>query len=202
MGVKLQDEDLPRIGHRIGVGEDEIHAVLDVESRGSGFDSKGRVVMLFEPHIFYRELTVRSQRDEAVAQGLAYKNWVAGKYPKDSYPRYEKACKINPTAAARACSWGLGQIMGFNHVDAGYDSVFEMIDDFKISEANQLEAMINFIVANHLDDELREHDWRGFARGYNGPNYATHGYHTRLQDRYEWWAKKPDTPWRSLQCTA
>lgn len=48
---RIEDIDLPRIGAMIGVGEDEIHAVLDVESAGSGFDSKGRVKMLFEPHV-------------------------------------------------------------------------------------------------------------------------------------------------------
>ena len=40
---RLEDIDLPRIGHEIGVGEDEIHAIIDVEAAGSGFDSKGRV---------------------------------------------------------------------------------------------------------------------------------------------------------------
>jgi hypothetical protein len=29
---RIEDVDLPRIGHMIGVGEDKIHAVLDVES--------------------------------------------------------------------------------------------------------------------------------------------------------------------------
>lgn len=43
------------VGERIGVGEDEIHAVLEVEAAGSGFDSQGRVKALYEPHIAYRE---------------------------------------------------------------------------------------------------------------------------------------------------
>ena len=33
---RLDDVDLPRVAARIGVGEDEIHAVLDVETAGSG----------------------------------------------------------------------------------------------------------------------------------------------------------------------
>lgn len=36
---RLDDIDLPRIGNRIGVDEDEIHAVREVEAAGSGFDS-------------------------------------------------------------------------------------------------------------------------------------------------------------------
>lgn len=191
--VKLQDTDLPRIGHEIRVGEDEIHAVLDVEARGQGFDSKGRPVMLFEPHIFYRELT-GNQRDAAVRRGLAYKRWKRN-YPRDSYPRLEQAMKINENAALRSCSWGLGQIMGFNCELAGYATAKEMVEAFKESEGNQLQGMVNFIKNAGLDDELRNHDWRGFARGYNGPGYAKHGYHDRLRRAYDRWAKIKDTPW-------
>ena len=34
---RLDDIDLPKIGAMIGVGEDELHAVIDVESRGTSF---------------------------------------------------------------------------------------------------------------------------------------------------------------------
>lgn len=54
---RLDDIDLPRIGHRIGVGEDELHAFMDVETSGGGFDPQGRPKILFEPHVFYRNLT-------------------------------------------------------------------------------------------------------------------------------------------------
>jgi hypothetical protein len=39
---RLDDLDRPRLGARIGVGEDEIHALLDVETSGHGFDAQGR----------------------------------------------------------------------------------------------------------------------------------------------------------------
>jgi hypothetical protein len=190
---RIEDIDLPRLGHRIGVGEDEIHAVLDVESAGSGFDSKGRPKMLFEPHIFYRQLK-GAERDKAVAAGLAYPKWKRN-YPKDSYPRLEKAIAINKNAALRSASWGLGQIMGFNHGAAGYDSALKMVQAFMKDEDAHLEAMINFIVTNGLDDELRRHDWAGFARGYNGSGYAKHNYHGRLKAAYDKWSKIKDTPW-------
>ena len=45
---RIEDTDLPRIGATIGVGEDELHAFMDVEAAGSGFDSAGRPKMLFE----------------------------------------------------------------------------------------------------------------------------------------------------------
>ena len=173
--IRLQDEDLPRIGAMIGVGEDEIHAVLDVEAAGSGYDSQGRPKMLFEPHIFWRELGPGAKRDEAERKGLAYPKWKRN-YPKDSYPRLEKAMEIDANAALRSASWGLPQMMGFNAGVCGYATAYAMVQAFMRSEAKQLEAMVKFIISNELDDELRRHDWAGFARGYNGPGYKANPY--------------------------
>ena len=191
---RLTDIDLPRLGAEIRVGEDEVHAILDVEAAGVGFDSHGRPKMLFEPHIFYRELS-GGQRDLAVQKGLAYPKWRRN-YPRDSYPRLIEAMKVNKDAALRSCSWGLGQVMGFNCELAGYASAELMVEAFKDSEAFQLGGMISFIKNSGLDDELRNHDWRGFARGYNGAGYAAHGYHTRLAASFNKWAKIKDTDWK------
>ncbi len=190
---RLDDIDLPRIGAKIGVGEDEIHAVLDVETRGGGFDKQGRPKMLFEPHIFYREVPGHL-RAQAVSKGLAYKRWGTKRYPSDSYPRLTQAMKMDREAAFRSASWGLGQVMGFNHSMAGYPSAEAMVKDFLDDEDKHLEAMVEFIIAAGLDDELRNHDWRGFARGYNGPGYAKNGYHTKLERAYRKWSRIKDTP--------
>ncbi len=190
---RIDDIDLPRIGYRIGVGEDEIHAVLDVETRGGGFDKQGRPKMLFEPHIFWRQLKAGPERDRAEREGLAYPKWRRN-YPNDSYPRLAQAMKINENAALNSASWGLGQIMGFNHSAAGYLSSRAMVVDFMEDEENHLEAMVSFIENNGLDDELREHDWSGFARGYNGPGYRKNGYHTKLARAYRKWSQIKDTP--------
>ncbi|WP_045389835.1 N-acetylmuramidase family protein [Falsirhodobacter sp. alg1] len=189
---RLDDYDLPEIGALIGVGEDELHAVIDVETAGGGYDTLGRPRMLFEPHVFWRELP-ESKRRGAERAGLAYAVWGTKPYPKDSYPRLQMAMLLDPGAALRAASWGLCQIMGFNHKAAGYPTVQAMVAAFMDSEAAQLEAMVRFIQSEGLDDELRRHDWSAFARGYNGAGYATHGYHTRLAAAYAKWARIPDT---------
>ncbi|MEW5422638.1 N-acetylmuramidase domain-containing protein [Amorphus sp. 3PC139-8] len=192
---RLEDIDLPRIGAEIGVGEDEIHAVIDVETgNGRGFDSAGRPKMLFEPHIFYRELS-GAERKEAVRQGLAYSKWGAQPYPKDSYPRLRAAMTINARAALRSASWGLGQVMGFNHALAGYDSPEAMVRAFMADEDAHLAAMVDFIRSAGLDDELRRHDWSGFARGYNGAGYAKNRYHLKLASAFARWQGIRDTPW-------
>lgn len=193
-GTRLADTDLPRIGSQIGVGEDEIHAFLDVETSGSGFDAHGRPKALYEPHVAFRHL-LGDKLAQAVAQGLAYRNWGEHPYPADSYPRIIAMMAIDETVALKAASWGLGQILGENYVAAGYDSPQEMVTDFVKGEAQQLQGAVNFIKHNHLDDELRDHRWAAFAAGYNGSGYRRNAYDTKLAARYLFWSKKPDTPW-------
>ncbi|MFT4015036.1 MAG: N-acetylmuramidase domain-containing protein [Paracoccus sp. (in: a-proteobacteria)] len=184
---------MARVGRVIGVGEDEVRAVIEVETSGGGFDRHGRPKMLFEPHVFWRELGTGPKRTTAEAQGLAYPKWGAAPYPKDSYPRLATAIKIDANAALRSASWGLGQIMGFNHRTAGYASAGDMIEAFCDRELAGLESMISFIASERLDDELRRHDWSAFARGYNGAGYAAIDYHTKLAAAYARWQAIPDT---------
>jgi hypothetical protein len=199
-GKRMTDIDLPRIGHQIGVGEDEVHAILDVESAGKGFDSQGRVTILFEPHIFYKLLGNTSKRKAAVAAKLACPKARGLGYAVPSYQRLLAAIEIDETIALQSASWGLGQLMGFNHRMAGYPTVQAMIADFADSEAAQLNGMIRFIVASHLDDELRRHDWLGFARGYNGAGQM--GYDIKIRDRFNHWLKIKDTPYKPGAVTA
>lgn len=203
---RIEDIDLPRIGALIGVGEDVIHALLEVETLGSGFDKHDRPKMLFEPHKFYKHLSGK-KRNQAVEQGLAYKDWGTKKYPSDSYPRLEKAMEIDSKAALLSASWGLGQIMGENYRMAGYDSVGAMVDAFKDDEENHLEAMVSFIKSAGIDDDLRRieektqsgqrvtaSDWIPVVRVYNGAGYAKNDYHNRAARAYNKWLKIKDTP--------
>lgn len=185
--------DYGRLGRLLSVGEDELRAVVEVECAGSGFDAQGRPKMLFEPHRFWRELG-EAKRGVAFAKGLAYPKWGEKPYPADSYPRLIEAMKMDRPAALRSASWGLGQIMGSNCRAAGYASAEAMVLDFLDDEEKHLKAMVDFILAESLDDDLRRHDWSGFARGYNGPGYAQNGYHTKLAGAFAKWAKRPDFP--------
>lgn len=190
---RLDDIDLPRIGAKIGVGEDELHAFMEVEAAGSGFDAQGRPKMLFEPHIFHKHLQ-GEKRAAAVKAGLAYPKW-RREYPKDSYPRLLAAIEIDETAALKSASWGLGQILGENHKAVGYKSPQDMVRAFTEDEENHLDAIVAFLKANGLDKHLRAHDWAKLAAGYNGPAYAQNGYHTKLKAAFAKWQKIKDTPY-------
>lgn len=191
---RLDDIDLPKLGYQLGVGEDELHAFIDVETRGGGFDAQNRPRILFERHKFYKYLPAE-KRAEAVNAGLASKS--PGGYGKESeqYSKLARAINIDRRAALYSCSWGLAQIMGFNHRLAGYPSVDAMVEAFKADEENHLAAAVAFIKAAKLDDELRRHDWAGFAKGYNGENYRINRYDEKLAEAFQKWSRIKDTPW-------
>ncbi|MER8882587.1 N-acetylmuramidase family protein [Mesorhizobium sp. M0816] len=191
---RLDDIDLPRLGALIGVGEDEIHAFLDVETLGHGFDAQGRPIILFEPHVFFRNLS-GAKRAQAVAAGLAYQRWGEKPYPRDSYPRLKAAGAIDETAALKSASWGLGQVLGENFRAAGYETVQDMVSDMMVDEELQLAAAVNFIKFHKLDIALRKHDWAAFAKGYNGAGFKKNAYDTRLANAYAKWSRIKDTPW-------
>jgi hypothetical protein len=192
---RLDDIDLPRIGAKIGVGEDELHAFMDVEAAGSGFDHMGRPKMLFEPHVFYRNLS-GAKRERAVKEGLAYSKWKPGAYPSDSYPRLIKAIAIDEAAALRSASWGLGQILGENHRAVGYETVQEMVRAFIDDEEKHLEAIVGFLISKNIAKALKAHDWRTVARVYNGAGYEKNDYHTKMAKAFAKWQKIKDTPWK------
>jgi ABC-type transport system substrate-binding protein len=189
---RLTDMDLSFAGHLIGAGEDEFHAVLEVESSGSGFDKQGRPKMLFEPHVFWRNLR-GAEREQAAKQGIAYPAWGTKRYPSDSYPRLAKAIAINETAALKAASWGLGQILGENYKLAGYATPQAMVRAFMDDEECHLEAIVSFLIKKRLAGHLKAHRWDKVALGYNGKSYAKHNYHGRMARAYARWAKIKDT---------
>lgn len=194
---RLDDIDLPKLGKRLGVGEDELHAFIDVETRGSGFDYSGRLIMLPERHRFYQNLR-GAELQLAIKRGLAYKTWGSKPYPRtadECYALLNRMMEINETAALKSCSWGLGQVMGENHIAAGYDTVQEMVRAFMNDEEAHLEAAVNFILYHKLDDELRRHDWAGFAKGYNGPAYKKNRYDEKLATAFTKWKRIKDTPY-------
>lgn len=183
---KISAFDFADIAAEAGLETAALRAVVAVESSGSGFDATGRPKVLFEPHIFYRRLS-GEQRDRAVEEGLAYLKWGEKPYPKGSdaqYDRINRAMLIDQSEALKSASWGLGQIMGFNHTAAGYGDVETMVLACLDSEANHVRMMVNFMRSNNLLEWLRKKDWARFARGYNGPGFAKNAYDIKLETAY------------------
>ena len=188
---KLSKADIVATAKELGVEAAALKAVVDVEAAGEGFDKQGRPTILFEPHIFWRELgaisyfTKRAELQKA-HPGILSPTWDKSLYRVggSSHDKLAIAAQLNWEAAHKSASWGLGQIMGFNFSSIGYATIKEFVDDMYESEAKQLKAMGMFLRANGLIAKLQRHDWAGFARGYNGSAYAKNQYDVKLSAAY------------------
>lgn len=171
-----------------------VKAVQEVESRGSGFLKDNRPIILFEGHIFWRELNKRGFDPEKLQAGnetILFPRFNRAFYEGGAkeYLRLEKARNIGKSpeileAALASCSWGMFQIMGFNYHLANNFNVIDYVAQSKRSEAEHLEAFGEFIKSTKLLKPLREKRWADFARGYNGKNFAVNQYDKRLENAY------------------
>jgi hypothetical protein len=181
----LTPVDVAEAADRLRTEPARIQAVIAVESAGRGFHpSTGRPVILFEPHVFHRET---DGRHAAARPDLSYPSWGARAYPRTQAERWRQlaaAAALDQPAALRATSWGLFQIMGFNHRPCGFNTVEAFVRAQARSERDQLLAFAAFLQSRGLDAPLREGRWADFARGYNGPAYARHAYDQRLKAAY------------------
>ncbi|ANT65691.1 MULTISPECIES: N-acetylmuramidase domain-containing protein [Prosthecochloris] len=184
----LEEHDLCTAAEAYHLELAVIKAVNEVESTGSGFVAD-KPKILFEGHVFWRELVAKGMDPTAFRQGnedILYPAWTKKFYrggPAE-HERLRRAVLIDREAALRSASWGAFQIMGVNAESMGYRDVVDFTERMAVHEREHLEAFCRFIDVNRLVRALREKDWRTFARGYNGPGYEKNRYHIRLQQAY------------------
>jgi hypothetical protein len=186
-GRRLTSSGLMAAANKVGVDAATLRAVLEVETAGAGFDARNRLKLLFEPHIFYKQLGPGRKRDEAVRRGLAYPKAGTRPYPPLSkrYDQISEAMAIDEVAALNSASWGLPQIMGFNHKAAGFPSAKAMVESMLEGEDQQLEAFANLLSDWKLAASLRKRDWRTFSLRYNGKNALRNGYDRKIAAAFE-----------------
>ena len=179
--ARLTSADLDDAARCLDVDRPTIDAVIAVESAGTGFlqDATGRPRILFEAHHFGR---LTQHRHSATHPSLSTRAWDNKLYLGGAaeYGRLDRAMALDETAALEAASWGLFQIMGFNHGVAGYATVQAFVAAMAASETAHLQAFLRFVGETGLSPSLRAHDWTAFARGYNGPGYARNRYPEKL----------------------
>ncbi len=187
-GLKRTSLDFRRGAEIIGCDPLMLQAVFNVEAPEGGFRSDGIPTFLPEEHKIYRYATP-AQRKELRRAGLASTT----RWNKRQYKRfarfggrldYLKECLgVAPTAALLGTSWGLGQVMGFNHRKCSYGDVHAFVSDACHSEGNQIVQAARFIVASKLDDEFRDKDFEAIERVYNGGGYGGK-YAARMRAEY------------------
>jgi peptidoglycan hydrolase-like protein with peptidoglycan-binding domain len=181
----------------LGLDVATVTTVCNVETKGAGFFDNGKCAILFERHKFYAALvTVLPQTtvDNLVAQFPNIVNPQPGGYigGESEWSRLTQAENVAsgmglaPGLAMRSASWGLFQIMGFNYIQAGFTSVEAFVAAMCDSEANQLDAFVNYVQdenAGGMVIALRKRDWTSFAVQYNGKNQQ--GYDARMAAAYK-----------------
>ena len=189
MSKKLTTEQIQTIAKENNIPYTALRAVIEVECKGSGFNSDNTPVILFERHIFRRQLIANGQKalaDRLVKErpDLCYTSMGAyGKYSQQ-HDRMAQASKYDRTSALESASWGIGQVMGFHWKSLGYPSLQSFVNSMYRDEVSQLDAMIRFLKVNNLDCHLRTLNWAAFAKGYNGASYAVNKYDVKLAAAY------------------
>lgn len=185
----LTHQAIERAADALGVPVASILAVNEVESRGHGFLTDGRPVILFERHVMYRQLEQAGLDAAALAE--RYPNIInpqRGGYAGGAaeHARLSTAIGINRECAMESASWGLFQIMGYHWQHLGYESAESFISAMSRSEDEQLGAFVRFIEADPaLHKSLKGRKWVEFARLYNGLAYKDNLYDVKLARAYD-----------------
>lgn len=190
---KLTNEMIKDLAIRLGLEPALLKAVQLVEAAGrDGFLADGRPQILFEGHIMYKEVHKKfPDRDLAYLckrySMIFFPKWDKSKYlgGVHEYKRLELAKEIDEECALKSASWGMFQIMGFNHKICGCQDVYDFVHKVSESHEKQLELMYYFMHNSGCLKNLKEKDWAGFAKKYNGPGYAQNAYDQKLRNAYE-----------------
>lgn len=193
---KINESDFLRAAELLRVEVAAVKAVAQVESgAGGGFLASGRAKILFEGHIMWNQLRKRGLDPGKYAAGnedIIHPKWSRANYRggEAEYERLQRAQKIDAVAALSSASWGMFQIMGFNHKACGVSDVATFVELISTSEGEQLMLFCSFIESNKLAGYMRTKDWTTFARRYNGVGYAQNRYDVRLSDAYKKFANQ------------
>lgn len=187
----LTEQDLIRAAQSLQCELAAVKAVSQVESRGTGFSKSGLIKILFERHkmYFYLKKKYGAQRaDELAVQFPDIVNPKAGGYVGGDaeHARLNRAIAIDEECAYMSASYGMYQIMGFNHEICGYSDAKSMYTAFVTGgEGAHLDAFVMFIKANPtLLKAIRNKDWATFALNYNGPAYKDNNYDVKMANAY------------------
>lgn len=158
-----------------------IKAIANVETKSTGF-YKGKPSILFERHVFYRNLEKNGINPDVIlaehGRGLVYPKPYANRRnsPKDDrygsydnqWVRFNKAKAINEDAAIAAISMGKFQVLGENWKMLGYDSPKDFFAS-NHTEDGQIDAFLRYISKRKgMIEALNAKDFKKIKILYNG----------------------------------
>ena len=185
-GKPLSDTGLHDVCDAVGTTAAEIWSVIFTETDApyGGFFTDARPQILYEQHVFSRLTKHRfDQTNSDISNPHAGNYGATGDH---QYQRLAAAAKLDESAALSSASWGIGQTLGENFAECGFASPQALVTDMFASEDKQLLAAAKEMIASGCARALRLHDWKTFARIYNGAGYAKNRYDIKLES---WYAK-------------
>ncbi|MCK9234878.1 MAG: N-acetylmuramidase family protein [Gammaproteobacteria bacterium] len=190
----IDEQQLRELSTEYGIEFPMTMAIFEVESKGAGFLPSGRPIILFERHIFYRQVrdfAGINRANELMKLRPDIINTATGGYKggEAEWDRLRDARNLYNIQALRSASWGLGQVMGFHAERIGFRDVTFMVNSAAVSERQQAGMMLQFCKTDPaLLHAIRIKDFPGIAKIYNGSNYAINKYDEKLRDSYKKYA--------------
>jgi len=186
-----------------GIDPAALLSVVECETNGSPFEVDGRTpVLLYERHVAYREAAKVGKSVQAafIQAGLAIPRWNRATQYKDERTSalrlalITRARAIHEEVANASASWGLGQTLGNQFEELGFESATDLVEYMtEGGMAAQIKVLIAEIKAKSLIKALNTKDFVTFARRYNGPAYAQNQYDTRMAAACKRWSRKLET---------
>lgn len=188
----LTDQDFASAALATGLPIAAIKAVAKVEAPRGGFDAQGRPIILFEGQWFSHFTDGAYDHSHPT---ISYPNWTKQFYTSSNdgeMKRLDEAAQLEREAALKSASWGKFQIMGFNHVSAGFPDVQGFVNAMYAGEPEHLLAFLNYL-ANDRDGRgmvllkaaCADGNFTPFALFYNGAKQAANRYDTKLKAAFE-----------------
>jgi hypothetical protein len=183
-----------------GIQPARLLALVEVETAGEPLEIDNKTPrLLFERHVFYREVSKRAKSvlPVAVAKGLAIPKWSRSTQYKDEGTSAKrlaliaKARGVHEDCANRSASWGLGQTMGFLAEEHGFHNATEMVQSMvEGGVPAQLANLVRELKNKKLIAPLNAGNWPVVARGYNGSGYRQNQYDTKMAAANLRWERK------------
>lgn len=191
----LTEADYEEIADSLGVEPAAIRAVVEIETgkTKTGFHAEGKPLINYDLTVFRRTAARRGINLAKHSQSEAVQPLKISKYgsqQKAQQARLDAAMAIDSLAAIESTFWGMFQIGGFNWKLCGAESPQDFVERMSRSEYDQLELFANFIRNSGMLKYLKAKNWAAFAKMYNGPGYASRGYHTKMAAAYRKYSQK------------
>jgi hypothetical protein len=192
----IEEKDYLQLSKEFNVEVPAIKAFIAVESKGSGFELSVPAPtipkILLEAHIVYK--TTKSPVSK-IRPDLSQPDWNRGKkfYIGGSSEYFKRLLPLMailqqhgeaPIRATLCCSWGLGQVMGFNYAIAGCSTLERFVEECHAGEYWQARHMMYYLKNTNIIPFLKTKNWAKVAEKYNGKGYKANKYDTKLAAAY------------------